>query len=394
MDIAQDRLVRKETSLGTLREAEPPQDHIGLRLIAPFEGVEDDEVIFDYMKPLTSGLAPARAEDAESELAQKDEIFGGTGRASIIDWAIKDHYTASDVTRYTQANILRARLGVGGLDDLPLVKRSMGEDFRDTVSRDEARRKDKLDNRIEWLIMTALETGGITYSDNRISFNVNFGRPSDQNNQDPTGAYWDLTTSDPIGDIKRVQRFMYDRYGITIDRAITSNLVLDQAANSDRFIARAAGLVLPGYGVPSGGTNVQTPTPIDLNYTTDGWGPQAALQVIQRQTGVTFIPYDAVYRTRPLNSTTVTNNRFTSENKIIFLPSEDDVRRLGLDDRIGFAKTLTSPHPEGDWESGWYEWEIQTRDPWGLDRGTGIKAFPIFPRMEFTYTMIPMDPTP
>src|SRR5688572_17546555 len=97
--LSQDRLVRKEVALGVLREYEPPQDHMGLRLIAPFEEVQSDDVIFSYTRGLTAGLAPARAEDAESELAQKDESVG-SGRASLIDWALKDHYDPSDVQRY------------------------------------------------------------------------------------------------------------------------------------------------------------------------------------------------------------------------------------------------------------------------------------------------------
>lgn len=69
---------------------------------APMLEVAADDVIFDYVKGETDGLAPARAEDAESELAQKDESVLGEGRASVIDWAHKDHYDASDVNRYRE----------------------------------------------------------------------------------------------------------------------------------------------------------------------------------------------------------------------------------------------------------------------------------------------------
>jgi hypothetical protein len=96
--LGQDRLVRKETSLGIIREIPPPTNHIG-DSIAPWLPVETDDVIFDYLTVQTEGLAPARAEDAESELAQKDDTIAGQGRASVIDWALKDHYDASDVNR-------------------------------------------------------------------------------------------------------------------------------------------------------------------------------------------------------------------------------------------------------------------------------------------------------
>ena len=63
--------------------------------------VANDDVIWDAVKGLTAGLAPARAMDAESEIATRDEIVG-TGKASIIDWAVKDRWNASDVARYRE----------------------------------------------------------------------------------------------------------------------------------------------------------------------------------------------------------------------------------------------------------------------------------------------------
>jgi hypothetical protein len=91
---------RKEVALGVIRERPYPEGHIGLTQIAPFLSVGSDDVIFDYIKDgLSVGLAPARAEDAESELSQKDMLVSGSGRASVIDWALKDEYSASDVTR-------------------------------------------------------------------------------------------------------------------------------------------------------------------------------------------------------------------------------------------------------------------------------------------------------
>jgi hypothetical protein len=369
---AQDRLIRKEVALGTLRALEPPQNHIGLRMLAPFEEVGSDDVIFDYAQGLSDGLAPARAEDAESELAQKDVTSLGTGRASIIDWSLKDHYTASDVTRYREALLLAAQAGANSVP--PLTVGNMREDFQKKVARDDALRRRKLDNRIEWLIMQSLETGGIAYNDGKIKFAVDFGRPAPQTNQAPAGGLWTLTTSDPIGDILAIQEYMYALYGVRITRAIASRKVMNSFLNSDRFIAR------------SGMTGATGGAPVDLNYIMDGWGPAAAQAVVERQTNVTFTVYDSVYRTRPIGSNTITNNRFLSENKVFFLPAEDDINDLE-EGMLGFGKTLTSPHPEGNWTPGFYEWETETKDPWGTDRGTGIKAFPIFPHMDLTYTM-------
>ena len=374
-----DRLIRKEVALATIRAIEPPQGHIGLSIV-PFRAVATDDVIFDYAKPTVTGLAPARAEDAESELAQKDTIFGGVGRAAVLDWAQKDHYTASDVSRYRETALIEAGLrGINSVN-LPLTVGTQLEDMRAKFARDDASRRRRIDNRIEWMIMTALSTAGITYNDNKIKFTVDYVRPAGQNDQAPAGGLWTLTTSDPIGDVIAVKEYMEETHGISITRAISSQKIINSMINSDRFIART-GLVVGGTPVSS---------PIDLNYVLPGWNPAAALAVVENATGVRFTPYDSVYRTRPIGGTTVTNNRFFPQNKILFLPDPQQIGELEDGDGLGFGKVLTSPHPEGNWESGFYEWERETEDPWGTDRGTGIKAFPVFPYMQYTFTMVPI----
>jgi Phage major capsid protein E len=375
----QDRLIRKETALGTIREIEPPQQHIGTRTLAPFLEVASDDVIFDYAPGLTDGLAPARAEDAESELAQKDLLYGGVGRASVIDWSLKDHYTASDVSRYREALMVQARLGLNSVD-LPLTVGSQLEDFRAKVARDDALRRRKLDNRIEWLITQALELNQIVYNDGKIKFTVAFDRPAGQTNAAPANGLWSLSTSDPIRDLLAVQDTMYNLYGVRLNRGIASRRVLNSLLNSDKFTARS------GLALASGGTGGSPASGrIDPYYLIDGWGPSAAQSLIERATNISFIEYDAVYRTRPIGGTTITNNRFLSDNKVFLLPDPADLD--DLDDAIGFGRTLTSPHPEGNWSPGFYEWESETRDPWGQDRGAGIKAFPVFPQMQMSYTM-------
>lgn len=392
--VALDRLVRKEVALGAIRDLQPPQTHIGLAQIAPFMDVATDDVIFEYIKGgLQDGLAPARAEDAEAELAQKDQLYYGQGRAAVIDWSLKDKYTASDVTRYREDLLIQERLqGVQSNLQLNFTGRTV-EDFQKRMARDDATRRRKLDNRMEWLIMQAVETGGITYNDGKIKFTVNYGRPSDQQNQAPAGGLWGQTASDPIGDIIAMQQLMYDRYGIRPDKGIISTRIANSIWKSSRFLA-AVGVPVVG-GTPS--------NPLDPNYLgLAGYSPRGALAIVEQQTGVNFTIYDSVYRTRPIGGQTYTNNKFLSDNKVYFLPNDvnagTDTARDGSfptadaqgyfdDTEIGFAKTLTAPHPEGDWASGYYEWEDESRDPWLHVRGTGIKAFPVFPYMELTYTM-------
>lgn len=386
--IEQDRIVRKEVALGQIREILPPMEHLGLGLV-PWLEVASDDVVFQYIKGDVDGLAPARAEDSESELAQKDDMVLGEGRASLIDWSLKDHYDASDVTRYRE--FLRIYNEIKG-GNFPLTINSALEDFAAKVARDSARRRRKLDNRINWLIMSSLATGAIAYNDGKIKFSVDWGRPAAQSasnaandlGPDATSGVlngvidWSGYTHDPIGQIERIQEFMFDTYGVRMTRILTTKKTVRRIVNSEKFSQRA-GL---GAAITKAGANAMP----DLNYLLDGWGPDAARQVVENACGVQFILDDSVYRTRAVGSKTVVNTRFFPEGLMVFLPDAADVAAVD-DTEIGFGRTLTSPHPEGNWTPGFYEWEKSKTDPWGQDMGTGVKAFPVFPHMDLTYAV-------
>lgn len=388
--IGLDRLIRQEVALGLIREIVPPESHIGLQLF-PFMEVPTDDVIFNYALGMTDGLAPARAEDAESELAQKDDIFASEGRASVVDWAVKDHYTASDVSRYREWLRVQEQMRDGQL--LPLTVNSMTVDFQARLARDTLRRRRKLDNRIEHLLMTSLSTGAYSYNDGRIKFAVNWGRPAGNavtlqaaantnlyTSAYPLGHAWSSTTSDPIQTITSVQQYCYDTYGVRITRGITSRKVLNNILNSDRFIART------GLITQSGSTTV------DPKYLIDGWGPNAAQQIVEQQTGLRFQEYDSVMRTRAVGATTTSITRFIPEDVVIFLPDEGDIAEFD-DTGLGLGRVLTSPHPAGNWTAGFYEWEKEFGvDPWGYDAGAGIKAFPVFPHMDKTFVIDVLAP--
>lgn len=394
-----ERLVRKEVSLGTIREMAPPEDHVILTDIAPWLNVATDDVIFDYIKGgLQEGLAPARAEDAEAELAQKDEGAFVQGRASLIDWSLKDKYTASDVTRFRDSLLLLEQ--ARGMNTLSIAQGFVGStvaDFQARVARHDALRRRKLDNRFEWLGWTAIETNQISYNDGKIKFTVPFGRPADQTDVTPTelaalvpgtddgmwdtGDGTDATNFDPIGQLLAINQLMWDRYKITVNRGYISRRILHSFWKSNRFAAA----VTPYIGA------LPTGSKIDLNYVAQGFGPAAALAILSQSTGIDLKVYDSVYRTRPLGSSTFVNNRFTSDHKIFLLPNEQQLNQVD-DTAIGFAKTLTSPHPEGNWQSGYYEWEDETRDPWVHVRGSGCKAFPVFPFMEYSFVYSPLAP--
>lgn len=371
-----DKLIRKEVALGVIKEIVKPEDHLGLSLF-PFYEVPSDDYIFSYVKGLTTGLAPAIAESAESELAQKDSGLANQGRASLIDWRLKDHYDAADVQRFLDLQML-AEANAFGPYGLPNTLQGDVNQLPQRIARDTAERRRRLDNRMEWLIMQSLSTGGVAYNDGNIKFSVDWQRPVDQQAQAPASGTYASTSHDPIDDINKIKRKIYERTGVLITRAICSNKFLLSLVNSDKFIVRA------GLGVAG---SAGAPTASDIPYLLNGWGPQAAIDVIQQQTGVTFIEYDSGYRSKPdFAAGPVTFNRYLPENRVVFLPDDNAMAEYDSSD-IGLGKMMTSPHSMGNGSAGFYMWEQDTTDPWGKNIGTGIKAFPLFPHLELTYTM-------
>lgn len=370
--IGVDRLIRAETALGLIREIVPPQDHIGLS-IAPFYDVPTDEAIFGYMNGSSTGLAPAISEDSTSETFQQDEAFAGEGRVNLIDWRLRSSYTASQINHYRELKATAEAMKANGT--LPLVISSPLNQFQDKLARDRVERRRRLDNRIESLIMGSLDKGKAEYDDGKIKYSVDWLRPADQHDQAPASGSYATTTHDPINDALKVIEFMDDTYGIVPKRMLAHPKFFNTFFRSSKFMGSA------GFK-PSDGM-----TQADLPYVWEGFGPSAAMEIFTRITGIQLVPYNSSYRSRtPFDQgAQMQNIPFIDPNTVIFLPDESDI--AGYDDSpLGFAKTLTSPHPMGNWSTGFYEFEYGSTDPWNHTVGDGIKCFPVFPHMELTYT--------
>lgn len=368
-----DRVVRKETSLGFIRQLAPPENHLWPTLI-PMMDVPTDDFVFDYVEPdITAGLASARAQDAESELVQHDFWAGGQGRASIMDWANKDTYSATDVVNYRDAQRIMEAMNSSAAQ-LPTTVQGVANDLPTKIARHAAQRVRRFHNRFEEILTKSLVNSQYAYNDGRMSFVVPWGRPAGQTNQAPESGTYAGDTHDPVNDLLAVQQYMFDTHGVVIDRVIGSRKAFSTFYKSAKF------RMFTGFAPGTGVTNA------DLSYLMPGWGPKAALDFVQQQTGITPIVHDAVYRERSATDGTITSTRYLPEDVLIFLPAESSIAEIDTTG-LGFGKTCTSPHIEGNMTSGFYEWEQMQRDPWQLTVGTGIKAFPVLPHMEFTYTL-------
>lgn len=367
--VPQELLIRQEQNLGIVREMVPPQEHIGLKLLAPWLEVATDDVVMDYTRGAASGLAPAVAQDSESETYQNTSDYSGQIRASVMDWRLRDEYTASDVMTYREAKaLIEGAQGQGG--SFPLTTSSVVEGFAARLLRDTGERRKRLDNRIEWLITQAIDYGGIVMNDGKILVNVDYGRPADQHDEAPGSGTYASNTHDPINDAIAVKEFMFQRHGVNVNRLICSRKFAQTLWKSSKFIPRT--------GFPASAN-------VDPKYVLDQWGPQGAIDIFKREAEIDLIVTDNIYRTKNHTTGAYTNTRFLREDRAIFLPDEGEISAFD-NTELGFGKTLTSPHPMGNWQPGFYSWEIEKMDPWAHIVGTGVKAFPVFPHMELTYT--------
>lgn len=362
-----DRVVRKEVNLGVIREMTEPEDLI-YPSIAPMMDVPTDDFIFDRVTPhFSSGMVPARAQNAESELAQHDFKAGGQARGSVIDWAHKDFYDATDVYNYRAAQDVLDRLG--GTVNVPAYLQGSANDLASKMARDQADRVSRIHRRFEHIVTTSLYTGTYVYNGSNISFETAWGQPADQRDITPASGTYAADTHDPINDILAVQEAAFERYGIQFDRVLGSRKAFNTFFRSAKFIPRTGFTAQQGIGMD------------DMPYLIgNAWGPQAGLNFVMEQTGLTPIIYDSVYREGG------TAKRYIPQDRLIFLPSESSISAFDST-AIGFAKTCTAPHPEGNFTAGLYEWEDTQKDPWQLVAGTGIKAYPIMNHMECVYSM-------
>ena len=104
-----------------------------------------------------------------AKLYQRDDYLAGEGKASVIDWALKDKYTASEVERYRQDLIDLEKLGGSNVSNgRPSTLETNTAKFQSMLTRDALERRKRLDQRIEWLQVNPLVTGGLAYNDGQI----------------------------------------------------------------------------------------------------------------------------------------------------------------------------------------------------------------------------------
>jgi hypothetical protein len=301
---------------------------IGLQYL-PFFDTPTEETMWDVVKAV-SPLADFRAVDGEAKLVGRqafDRMY-----ADVVSLAQKERFNASDLRKIREAGMLPV------VDGNASLVSQMGAAAKKKVRDALQRCKDAIDNRLEWMQVNALLGKIDSPSTSPIKFAVDYGIAPGQSGVVPSILWSTVATSTPLADLQDWQQTVLENTGVLLDTVIMSRKSLSYILKSTLMKAEMA-------------------------YT----GPMLSLvkaqQVIEANTGLKIELYDSTYTSE--DGLTVT--RFLAENKIIMLPSSIDG---------GLGDTARVMHPLANYNPGYYSWTTEKNDPYGIEAGVGLDAFP------------------
>jgi hypothetical protein len=295
---------------------------IGLQFL-PFYDSPTEETMWDIVRAVNP-MADFRAVDGEAKLVGRQAF--DRAYADVVSIAEKERFNASDLRKIKEAGMLPV------VDGQTSLIAEFGRQAKKKVVDALQRRKDAIDNRLEWMQINAL-LGKIEYS-GKVKFSVDYGVPNA--GIVPSTLWSDTTNSNPLEDIITWIKKVEDESGITPDTIIMSTTVLNYIRKN---------------------TKLQD----IVKYTGPFLSNAAAKKLIEDNAEVTVI----LYNTRYTNEAGDTASRFLAENKIIMLPST-----------VQIGDTARVAHPLANYTPGYYTWQDEKKDPYGLEVGVGLDAFP------------------
>ena len=298
----------------------------------PFKEVPTEQTMWDVVRA-ASPMAEFRAIDGEAKLSGKKAF--DRAYADLVDIAVKHRFNASDVRKINEGESIAIADPEGGNRTLAY---KMAQEAKDKVRGQLEDLRNRVDNRVEWMRINALR-GEINYA-GEIVFNVDYGIPGDQKGLVPSALWSSYNTSTPLADIQEWQQIVGEATGIFPDTLIISRKALFHASQSESI------------------NNV-------LKYTTPVLSIKAAKEYLEDNAEITIVMYD----TRYSDENGSASYRFLPENAFIMVPSKSQLPE-------GVGDTATTGHPLADFEPGYYTWQDTKKDPYGLEVGVGLSAFP------------------
>ena len=300
---------------------------IGLSYL-PFYDSPTEEIMWDVVKSVNP-LADFRAVDGEAKLVGRqafDRMY-----ADVVSLAQKERFNASDLRKIREAGMLPV------VDGKTSLIAQMGAQAKKKVRDALQRCKDSIDNRLEWMQINALLGKIDSPSTSKIKFSVDYGITPGQSGVVPSVLWSTTATSDPLGNLLDWQQIVLENTGVLLNTVIMSRKALKYA--------------LDAIGMRT-----------IMQYTNPMLSLTKAQQVIEENTGIKIELYDSTYT----DEFGATVTRFLAENKIIMLADTSD----------GIGDTVRVMHPLADYAPGYYSWTTEKNDPYGIEAGVGLDAFP------------------
>lgn len=295
---------------------------IGLQYL-PFYDSPTEETMWDIVRAVNP-MADFRAVDGEAKLVGRQAF--DRAYADVVSIAIKERFNASDLRKIKEAGMLPV------VDGKTSLVAEFGRQAKKKIVDALQRSKDAIDNRLEWMQINAL-LGKISYT-GKVQFSVDYGIPN--GGIVPSTLWSDTTNSNPLSDILAWIKLVEDESGITPDTIIMSTTVLSYIRQNAKIQSA-------------------------MQYTAPVLSNAVAKKFIEDNAEVKIV----LYNTRYTDETGNTVTRFLSEDTIIMLPSTVEV-----------GDTARVSHPLADYTPGYYTWQDEKKDPYGLEVGVGLDAFP------------------
>lgn len=306
-------------------------NYIGSRWF-PLSDVAADELVLNInVKEIP--IAPFVTLDSEAPRDQEELIT--QMRTSLAYIRFKKVFNESDLRIFGLRD---------SSQDNPTLVGQMQSEAQAKILRHVARLRDAVDARLEWLALSALR-GNITYNDERIKFSVTF--PGIYTGGSTSFIKWDQASSNPVKDINRWIEEMAATTGEDAAVMVASRHVY-------RVMAENGELQKLFTQFNGGGTATDM-------------GPGLLGSMLNAWFNLERVTYDARITSRSYSATgvpSVSRDRLLDDKYILLLPAS------------AAGRMATSPNPIDFAGTGLYSWTQSHQDPWVLETGVGINAFP------------------
>tara|TARA_Y100000310_G_scaffold291990_1_gene320366 strand:- start:2856 stop:3917 length:1062 start_codon:yes stop_codon:yes gene_type:complete len=329
--------MRAEYLTGIVRTTDVNRNYIGSRWFPRRDSASDEFLTFIQLAE--NPLAPFVSVDSETPIIPGD--IWGQLKGSIAFMRYKARFGERDLRLFTEAPLYQSGNN---------VLTQLRDEAEAKIMQKVEQLSQSIDAREEWMAINAM-LGAVTYdsgTNGNVQFDVTFPGNFIGTKRQTASPLWDGASPTPVQDLINWIGAMDDVANVEPSVMVCSNKVLRELAK-DSEIRELWG--------------AQTPTGV----TPSAIGPRQVAGALSMIGISEVIAYNAKYTTRTEatgGGVTRTVTRFLADNKILLLPDEP----------LGYM--WTAPAEANDWNTGKFAWTKDHVDPWVVEVGAGLYAFP------------------